>query len=117
MDGQLELEEPQKLIWKEEEDEEDDDNESMDFVRIDQSEKDNSDQDNIDQEEDHDQEHHNLVEGTYRGGGEHQQERNLTDLSFDGTMDSSAGGQSVAAAELVNLRMAALTVNSIFLIF
>jgi hypothetical protein len=74
---------------------------TIDFVQINQSEKDNSGQETSDQEEDHDQEHHHLVE-----------ERNLTESSFDGTMDSSAGGQSAADAdELVNLRMAALTVN------
>jgi hypothetical protein len=108
MDRPLELEEPQQ---QREEMEDDNDNESIDFVQIDQSEKEDKeddDQENIDEEEDHDQQHHNLVEG----GAEQQQERNLTDWTFDGLMDSSAGGQSVAAAaELVNLRMAALTVK------
>jgi ABC-type Zn2+ transport system substrate-binding protein/surface adhesin len=101
----MDLEEVQQLIWKEVDEEEEDDNKSIDFVRIDQSEKDNSDQESIEQEEDHDQQHH-LVEGA------ELQERNLTDWSFDGTsIDSSAGGQSTAAAELVNLRMATLMVN------
>jgi hypothetical protein len=113
MDGPLE--EPQQQQRDQQEEEEEDDNESIDFVQIDESEKDNSDPENSDQEEDHDQEQqHHLVEGAEGEGGV-KQERNLTDWSFDGLMDSSAGGQSAAAAaELVNLRMAALTVIKIF---
>jgi hypothetical protein len=97
MDGLIEEKQQQRDPKVEE-----NDNESIDFVRIDQSEKDKSDQETQTSKQEED---HHLVEG-----GE-QQERNLTDWSFDGTMDSSAGGQSVAAgAELVTWRMAALTV-------